>query len=174
MNEICGVKRMILFLDFDGVLHPDAVFLEKRRPVLHADGELFMWVTHLIKALEPHPEVQIVLSTSWVRIRGFTRAKKVLPKAIQDRVIGGTWHSAMGRSEYSGHRLPVSWWDQATRYQQIAGYVARAKLTHWVAIDDNCEGWPDELADRLIRTDPNRGISDPAALTKLHARLNSV
>ena len=106
---------MILFLDFDGVLHPDAVFLEKRRPVLRADGNLFMWVPHLISAIEPYPEVQIVLSTSWVRARGFSRAKKALPKPLRDRIIGSTWHSSMGRSEYGGHRLVSTWWDRSTR-----------------------------------------------------------
>ena len=33
---------MILFLDFDGVLHPDAAFLVNGRPTLKADGELMM------------------------------------------------------------------------------------------------------------------------------------
>ncbi len=34
---------MILFLDFDGVLHPDAVYLTRRGVELRAPGELFMW-----------------------------------------------------------------------------------------------------------------------------------
>ncbi len=34
---------MILFLDFDGVLHPDAALLVNGRPTLKADGELMMW-----------------------------------------------------------------------------------------------------------------------------------
>jgi hypothetical protein len=46
---------MILFLDFDGVLHPDAVYLERGRPVLRADGELFMWAHHLVDALASAP-----------------------------------------------------------------------------------------------------------------------
>lgn len=33
---------MILFLDFDGVLHPDEAYLVKGRPVLRTEGALFI------------------------------------------------------------------------------------------------------------------------------------
>ena len=49
---------MILFLDFDGVLHPDAVYLERGRPVLRTDGELFMWSRHLVDVLASAREVE--------------------------------------------------------------------------------------------------------------------
>lgn len=42
---------MILFLDFDGVLHPDAVYRERGRPVLRDQGELFMWSGRLVDVL---------------------------------------------------------------------------------------------------------------------------
>ena len=167
-------KDFILFLDYDGVLHEDAVFLEKRRPVLRTDGELFMWSHHLVRELEPYPDIRIVLSTSWVRIRGFSRAKDVLPQPLRDRVIGATWHSSMGRSEHGGFRLVSTWWDEATRYQQIARCVQRARLSQWIAIDDNGLGWADEHVDKLILTSPNKGISDPVALIKLRTQLISI
>jgi len=35
---------VILFLDFDGVLHPDAVYLRHSGQIeLRTEGELFMW-----------------------------------------------------------------------------------------------------------------------------------
>ena len=49
-------KAMILFLDFDGVLHPDPCFEEAR---------LFENAPRLSAALAPYPEVAVVLSTSW-------------------------------------------------------------------------------------------------------------
>jgi hypothetical protein len=57
---------MLLFLDFDGVLHPDAVYLRRGRAELGAEGQLFMWA-HYLQAVVEEADVQIVLSTSWAR-----------------------------------------------------------------------------------------------------------
>lgn len=89
---------MILFLDFDGVLHPDAVYLRLNGQVeLRAEGALFMWAVRLAAALQSYPEVRIVLSTSWVRHLGFSRARKALPADLAAKVIGANWHSATGK-----------------------------------------------------------------------------
>ncbi len=168
-----STDSMILFLDYDGVLHPDAAYLVKRRPVLRAEGTFFMWAAILIDALHPHPEVKIVISSSWARIRGFGRARDVLPEELRNRVIGATWHSSFGRSPISGMRLPSNWWDESSRYRQIARYVVRANLkdSEWVAIDDHGEEWPDQHRRNLIGTDSARGLSDPLIVNQLRARL---
>lgn len=89
---------MIVFLDYDGVLHPDAAYLVKGRPELRAAGTLFMWAPILEEALAPYPDAKIVLSTSWVPVlKSFSRARAFLPAMLQARVIGATWHSAMVR-----------------------------------------------------------------------------
>ncbi|WP_283151341.1 HAD domain-containing protein [Silvimonas soli] len=77
---------MILFLDFDGVLHPDAVYLQKGGPVLKAPVALFMWGKNLEEILAGRSDIEIVLSTSWVRIRSFERAKKALPPTLRENV----------------------------------------------------------------------------------------
>lgn len=163
----------VLFLDYDGVLHGDSVYLEHRRPVLRGGGSLFQWAPCLISAMEPYPDVRIVLSTTWVRVRGFNRARKALPLALQNRVVGSTWHSGMGRGVLDDIRLPSTWWDRATRYQQIAAYISRAKLRiNWLAIDDDELGWPDECRDRLILTNPDLGLSDQVAMAQLCRKLD--
>lgn len=81
---------MIIFLDFDGVLHPDVAFLVKGRPTLKAESELFIWVPLLTKTLADFPEVQIVLSTSWARELSFSRARRWLPQDLRARVVGST------------------------------------------------------------------------------------
>ena len=164
-------SRTVLFLDYDGVLHPNEVYLERGRPVLRGEGELFMWLPPLIDLLRSYPHVQIVLSTSWSRVFGFERSKRALPEPLIERVVGATWHSQMGKCPYSGMRLPVSWWDEATRFEQILRYVERARLVRWVAVDDQGESWSPRYTDHLILTDPNLGIADPRALSRLHARL---
>ncbi|KFE52123.1 HAD domain-containing protein [Pseudomonas syringae] len=158
---------MILFLDFDGVLHPDEVYITKTGPKLRSAGELFMWADLLDQLLYDFPAVRIVLSTSWVRHIGFSKAKKRLPLRIQVRVVGSTWHSSMER-ELSD----VIWWDQATRHDQIARYVARSGVTQWVALDDDARGWDAGHLHRLVLTDPAQGLSNPSTLIKLRKRLS--
>ena len=164
---------MILFLDFDGVLHPDEAYLVKGRPVLRAEGALFMWAPLLVDTLKNSPDVQIVLSTSWARELRFTKARSFLPPELQQRVIGATWHSRMASNDYGDFRTRNrnTWWDRATRYQQIKRYVDRAHLVDWIAVDDNPEGWSDSDCHRVVRTDPDRGLSDPESVARLSALL---
>lgn len=161
---------MILFLDFDGVLHPDAAFLVKGRPTFKAEGELFMWAPLLIKTLSDFPEVQIVLSTSWARELSFNRARRWLTTELRARVVGSTWHCAMSFKREAFRSL-ATWWDEATRYQQIKRYAGRAGLTDWVAIADQPEGWGVADLDKLVHTHSETGLSDPVALALLAARL---
>ena len=58
----------VLFLDFDGVLHPDAAFRTRRGIELRAPGKLMMHAETLENILLDYPEVRICLSTSWVRL----------------------------------------------------------------------------------------------------------
>jgi hypothetical protein len=165
----------VLFLDYDGVLHPDEVYLEQGRPVLYSDGELFQWTPILEELLALHPKVKIVLSTSWVRILGFGRARSKLPRSLRHRVIGATWHSSMGTVD--GMSLGrTTWWDRATRYEQIRRYATRAALSDWVAVDDQVEDWAEVDRDKLVETDGRFGLSRPAArdrLAELLARVSS-
>lgn len=161
----------ILMLDYDGVLHKDHVYYARGRIELRADGQLFEWAPELIKALAPFPAIKIVLSTSWVRHLGYTRARNHLPESLRERVIGATWHSGMGRHPDSPRPVYPTWWDQVYRYEQIQRYVRRARTTDWIAIDDDDLGWPESDRDKLVCTDPERGLSDRAAVERLEALL---
>lgn len=163
---------MILFLDFDGVLHPDAAYYERGRPVLHADGELFMWAPILVDIVAPFPALRIVLSTSWVRVLRFDRARRYLPQELQARVIGATWHSAMARHPEGSHRI-YDWHATATRYQQIVRCVERggAVASDWLAIDDDDDGWEDVDRFRLIATDGRFGLSALKTQQELRSKL---
>lgn len=164
---------MILFLDFDGVLHPDAVYLERGRPVLRSDGELFMWSRHLVDVLASAPHVRIVLSTSWARELRFARARDYLPADLRPRVMGATWHSGMATDDEHRPLGRDTWWDTSTRYQQIRRYVDRAGLTDWIAVDDQPEGWADTDRDKLVVTDSSMGLSAPSARVRLAAALGN-
>jgi hypothetical protein len=160
-------KQPVLFLDFDGVLHPDRAYLNRGRPILVGDGTLFMWADILVDLLAPHPEIQIVISSSWARELRFSRAKKYLPQSIQQKVIGATWHSAMAKHPDAEHRLRRTWWDDATRYEQIKRYVDRAKIKNWLAIDDHPTGWQPHDAEHLICTNSEIGITESIVIESL-------
>lgn len=160
---------MILFLDYDGVLHADDVYRTKKGTALKGGGILFEHAHILATAIEPHPEVNIVLSTSWVRELGFNRAKKYLPSALQNRVSGSTYHTSYESVDFTG--IP---WGLLTRYEQIARHVLRHNITNWIAVDNDNEGWPESQAHRLIHTDDGLGLGDPVAQQRLVSALQSI
>lgn len=160
---------MILFLDYDGVLHPDEVFLTKSGPKLCSAGQLFMWAPILEELLRPYPEIQIVLSTSWVRHLGFTKAKNRLSEELQGRVVGSTWHSSMGKNW-----ADQIWWDQSSRYRQILRYVTRAMATEWIALDDDAANWPSKYRSRLVHVAGAAGLSSRSAQADLIHKISSI
>jgi hypothetical protein len=143
----------ILYLDYDGVLHDEEVFFHPRRGIyMNTPGRiLFEWMPILDELLMPHPGVKIVLSTSWVRARDFSFAKKQLSLELQKRVIGATFHNRIMRKEEFVLK---------PRGVQIAEDVYRRGPQSWFAIDDDHIGWPAWCRDNLIQTDGARGISD--------------
>ena len=157
-----GEKMTILFLDYDGVLHADDVYRSKSGIALKSGGTLFEHAAILAAAIEPHPNVKIVLSTSWVRERGFNRAKKFLPPSLQIRVTGATYHSSFELDD--GLQTP---WVLLNRYEQIARHVMKRRITDWIAVDNDNEGWPEKLAHRLVHTDDDLGLGELAAQQRL-------
>lgn len=162
----------VVYLDFDGVLHPAAVYQRKGQPYL--DGtytqvgmSLFMHCEKLAEVLKDFPDVRIVLSTSWVHVKGFSYARDRLTSELQKLCIGATFHSSMKKDRYD-HTFGLM-----TRYQQIITDGFRRKPTHWVAIDDDEHGWPDIEFDHLVHTDEEAGLGDPQKLLELRKILES-
>ncbi|WP_018990856.1 HAD domain-containing protein [Aromatoleum toluclasticum] len=150
-----------LFLDFDGVLHPDAVYRVRGEIVLYAEGvALFEWAPLLDEYLIPYSELQIVLSTSWVRVLGFDVARGWLPEGLQRRVVGATWHRQGPRD-----------WVFLTRYEQIILNVRRHQHSRWLAIDDMGDGWADEHREHLVLTDSTRGLGPVEVQEELREKL---
>lgn len=157
---------MILFLDYDGVLHPPQTVMGEHGPALVGDGDLFMWVDNLTPLLAAYPHVQLVLSSSWARHLPFEQVRDFLPVALRRRVVGSTWHRIQTDPAFS-QGLPYSYWQDATRYQQVRRWVTLHRLRRWAAIDDDADGWADADRTRLVHTRADSGLSDPAALSRL-------
>ena len=160
---------MILYLDYDGVLHADDVYRTKKGIALKNGGALFEHAHMLTRAIESYPEVKIVLSTSWVRELGFSRAKKYLPSELQARVSGSTYHSS-----YESEDFASTPWNTLSRYEQIARHVSRHNVTNWLAVDNDNEGWPESQTHRLVHTDDLLGLSEPAAQQRLLTVIQSL
>ena len=116
--------------------------------------------------LAERPHVQIVLSTSWARHLPFEQVRDFLPVSLRRRVLGSTWHRIQTDPAFS-HGLPYSYWQDATRYQQVRRWVTLYRLRRWAAIDDDADGWDDADRSRLVHTRADSGLADPAAMSRL-------
>lgn len=75
---------MILFLDFDGVLHPDGF----KYPV--TDFRYFHLLPRLESLLRLHPHVRIVISSLWRLRMELQQLRAIFSRDICDRVIDTT------------------------------------------------------------------------------------
>lgn len=159
---------MILFLDFDGVLHPDGVVLRQGAPVSPDGRPLFRWASVLEAALAPYSaqEVQIVLSTTWVTAFDRDYATAVLPPALRSRVVDVTWE----QGAYMQTGLSQGHFKRLTRYKQVEHYVRRNRVEHWLAID-NDPSFPASVAERFVKTADETGLSLPAVQQDLQTKL---
>ena len=152
----------ILYLDYDGILHPADVRLTPESPLqprVYLRGEptdqpLFRYMSLLELLLAPYAELRIILATSWVRAFGYEFAIKRLSPALQSRVIGATTFPA------------------PTRYQSIDIDAESRGRTRWIALDDDVCGWPDARRHLVVApTHPVLGLAQPGIAAELADRL---
>lgn len=144
----------VIVLDADGVLHPgDVRLLPGGLPEFGPglNGHLFEHTGLLADMLKPHRDVHLLLSTSWVQVFGYQQTLSMLPGELRLRVIGSCFDPARHGPGYS----------QVARGYQVLEEVRRRGLVTWVGLDDDDRGWPEEIADHLIRTDPVLGLAGP-------------
>src|ERR1039457_666017 len=77
---------MILFLDFDGVLHP--VFPKRELP--DEENQLFSYLPRLENVLRDYSELRIVIVSSWREIRPWENVIKAFSPDVASRIIGAT------------------------------------------------------------------------------------
>lgn len=165
-----GAGQPILYLDFDGVLHHQAVYWSRSKgPYFEAEQTdnghvLFQHAPLLVEMLEPYPFIKIVLSTSWVRMYGCYGAAKRLPQALSERVIGATFHSRMIEALFI----------DAPRGMQVWSDVERRHPKDWLALDDDYLHWPKWCLENYVRTDEVAGISAPLVKAEIERRLERI
>ena len=125
---------MILFLDFDGVLHPEG---EGHLP---SDGAEFCFLPRLEALLRQFPHVDVVVSSSWRERLPYEALIAPFSGDIRRRIIGVTPARGMGRSHSYAHRE-----------SEILAWIDRhaAQGQQWVALDD-AEWQFDTHKDHLV------------------------
>lgn len=98
---------MILFLDFDGVLHPEFCH-QGEKPFCHRDK--------LEMILRDHPQVEIVISSMWRQTRSLTELQALFPPDIGARIVGVT----------------PDWRDLSELYEVIGNYPRHVEVEGWL------------------------------------------
>lgn len=160
------------YLDFDGVLHHEAVARAPRRcaRMLEAQHTLFEWAPVLVDALRSYPAVTIVLATSWVRVLGYDRTKGYLPPELRARVVGATFH----RREHGATRDLRELWAESARGVQLARDIERRQPARWFAIDDAVHEFLPWQKEWLVTCQGSTGLGAPDAQRQLNEMLRRV
>jgi len=127
-------SKKLLFLDFDGVLHPTSA----RGPGLLSKAPLLEVITD--------EDCRIILSTSWRFQYSLEELCAKLPEPVSIKVIGMTGSPYIGKH---------------SRYYEIISYVSQLdrKPVQWRALDDAYWEFPVGCPE-LIRCNPNTGITE--------------
>lgn len=131
---------MILFLDFDGVLHPHFV-----RP-----GDQFESWPRLEAVLIEHAHVEIVVSSSWRTIPAAEWDQEV-PESLRRRVVGRT--PVISRPLRA--RYPLDYEPEPIRFWEIQRYLktTRQASRPWVALDDDETVFPPACPNLILCRD---------------------
>ncbi|MET3139349.1 hypothetical protein AAKU61_003730 [Undibacterium sp. GrIS 1.2] len=97
---------MILFLDFDGVLHPEPCYDE---------AKLFTCLSRLEQVLREFASVRIVISSTWREKHSLSDLRRLFSADIAERIIGVT----------------PSWRDHS-ELVDIIGYQRHAEIEAWL------------------------------------------
>jgi len=135
--------------------------------VLAPRRELFEWAYILEDALEPFPDVALVLSSSWCVRLGYASTLKRLSIALKDRFIGATYHRKVHGADPWTKREFLN----MPRGEQVCADVERRQPNVWAALDDDSEHWPEDAIGNLIQCDGRRGLSDLAVQLQLESWL---
>ena len=134
--------RKILFLDFDGVLHPDGVGLFSK---------LSLFEQYVIGM----SELEIIISSSWRETHSFEELKNIFPVSLRDKILGITPTLEDG-------------YDSGGRQREIELFLEAASLNHtnasWVALDD-MQSFFNHDCPFLILTKSDTGFCEKNGLT---------
>lgn len=136
-----SLSQRVLFVDFDGVLHPTthAVALTAQA----VDAVHFGWVPLLDQVLSGHADVVIVVHSTWRHEYNLDELREVLG-VLGHRVVGAT------QSNLSRYESIVFWLEQSPSHNDYR------------ILDDDPSEFPDPPPPELILCNPSTGASAPS------------
>lgn len=148
-----GPRSPVLFLDFDGVLHP----------MPHHHVNVFCQLPILEEVLLTFPEVRIVVSSSWRESYDLAMLREVFSPALQPQVIDVTPRWDVYRELHGLTTYSRQW--ECEKWLAQNGAVGAP----WLAIDDMREWFEPDCPD-LLWTNPKTGFTEDD-VADLRARL---
>ncbi|MHB9840928.1 HAD domain-containing protein [Paraburkholderia terrae] len=147
------IDRAVVFLDFDGVLHPVGVPAIDEAFCLIDNPDLFVWRPILDRLLAPYPMIGIIVSSDW---------RRLFDDATLIRLLGPLAVRFVGVVECYG----------SSRSEEILTEVRRRRLKEWVALDDHSSVIAAQATDtRFVACEPTTGVSSVDVQRTLSARL---
>ena len=129
--------RKIIFLDFDGVLHPDGIAKFSRLPIL----ERFLFEM---------PDAEVVVSSTWREDHTLDQLRGFFSPPLRSRISGVT------PSLDDGYEI-------GGRQKEIMSYLSNEGLSdttcYWVALDDIAMFFEDSCQN-LVLTDSSIGFTE--------------
>ena len=138
--------QLVLYLDFDGVLHPT-----------HASGDgLFCWRNILVNLLAPYPEIAIRVASDWRCSHSDAELRMLLGPLGGERFIGIT-----------------EIYDESSRTNESLADVDANGFGNWLVLDDAPDIHSGHAGGRLefIPCESSLGLSDMAVQTALASAL---
>ncbi len=140
----------VLFLDFDGVTHPEPC---------HQEG-VFCRVELIVEVLQRFPTVEIVISSSWRMQYTLSELQDFLVELPPHRIIDVTPSIKSPSLEWTQgvYSLSERQWEIETWMK-----ANRPLGTPWIALDDRAF-WFEEGCKNLLLTDKKTGFTKDDAL----------
>lgn len=151
-NPNISPDDIILFLDIDGVLHPQTCgFITDKNGYFAVEGlGLFRWKTKLYELVDNlSVKVKIVLHSSW---RYYSGTYNSIPQDLRDRLVDTTDPKIFGR------------------YASIVEYAKRHGVTKAVILDDAGDEFPYGLPE-LVPCMKTQGLSRQSTFNKAKEKL---
>ena len=125
------MSNKVLFLDFDGVLHPTT------------HGSVLLSQLPLLESALESCDYTMVISSSWRFHMEIDALKNHFSPALQNKIMGITGEAYIGAY---------------ARFPEINAYVLQHGIKDWRALDDSYWEFP-QGCSQLIRCNPNSGLT---------------